>query len=926
MQNIFIELLPPWVETGLQPAFYDKESGTVLQQVSRMWAKMIQLGQAFNTFSENTTTFVNQFVDDTNDTIDDYIDRFNSLHDYVHDYFDNLDVQEEVNNKLDQMVEDGTLDVLIQHILDMETVTVFDTLEDVKNASAINSAVVETMGFYAKGDGGGARYYIADSGTADNIFVHALSNGKYAVLANQKEFNILQIGCKRNTSFDNASILSTIFKGGYSNTTVYVPDGVYETTRINYLGDNETTNGFKLIGVGKPVFKLVHSNKVATLKGSYNEAYTVSYGFDELDLVGHCTVNTLAMADGTTLFYLAVDNASLIPSSLTADMVIKGKTSGLEAYIASIDTADPDGEGTARIYLYEAHNERNRSLNFSVSGTSLSEQLIVKNHLGNDYLYIRFNDNVVPSYIAVGNQIKQGDKTARVNKIDITYENIHYIELTCMPEVSTFTAETLYFTSSTPFDVYSYTGYTAGMLSLNKYKNSLIKGIVFDGGNLEVSVYEANNNSWNTIITGGCKNITISECEFINSIMGGVQIGGMANVNAPARHDYPENFNLEKCYFYNNGRGDIEVIYGRHINIENCNGNGVLDIETNGSEILDNISISKCNFSYFTPYTPASSTNSTTINVSDCVFNTLQCQQKIVLNLSNVRAHYLQPQSCLIKGVNCYFDMMNGLHGNEHMFFTNTSFYGLYKNAPGGQFGNEYIELNECIIDLSASSVSPRDNIYSVRKHFGVNNSYIVSSTTYKYIYDVGSTYFMNNTTFHKVGIQGGGAYEEAKYKSWFINCKFLAEDNTTIAPNSDQCFKGSPNSATFEGCYFESHPTFEYSRVRHFNSILNTTTKPHLQAINGLTVAGAKSNDQAGISWTWFRSGKNGSTSSFSDVEFSPSINSSTLGTVGSTVAISTSNLADGCTGYYVGSTTHALVQMYHNNGSLATRFIDFS
>lgn len=35
------------------------------------------------------------------------------LHDYVEHYFDNLDLQQEVNNKLDEMVEDGTLERLI---------------------------------------------------------------------------------------------------------------------------------------------------------------------------------------------------------------------------------------------------------------------------------------------------------------------------------------------------------------------------------------------------------------------------------------------------------------------------------------------------------------------------------------------------------------------------------------------------------------------------------------------------------------------------------------------------------------------------------------------------------------------------------------------------------------------------------------------
>lgn len=39
---------------------------------------------------------------------------YNELEKFVNDYFDNLDVQEEINNKLDAMVTDGTMDALIE--------------------------------------------------------------------------------------------------------------------------------------------------------------------------------------------------------------------------------------------------------------------------------------------------------------------------------------------------------------------------------------------------------------------------------------------------------------------------------------------------------------------------------------------------------------------------------------------------------------------------------------------------------------------------------------------------------------------------------------------------------------------------------------------------------------------------------------------
>ena len=48
MQDLFIEFLPPWVETGLQPAFYDRESGTVLQQTARMYAKLNEVIKIVN--------------------------------------------------------------------------------------------------------------------------------------------------------------------------------------------------------------------------------------------------------------------------------------------------------------------------------------------------------------------------------------------------------------------------------------------------------------------------------------------------------------------------------------------------------------------------------------------------------------------------------------------------------------------------------------------------------------------------------------------------------------------------------------------------------------------------------------------------------------------------------------------------------------
>lgn len=166
MKKIFAPFLPPWAETGLQPAFYDVESGTVLQQTARMYDKVNQLTRLFNELSE-----------ETKETVEEYIAKFIELKDFVDDYFDNLDVQEEINNKLDDMVEAGTMSDLIAQYIGLGALVVYDTLGDlISSVNVSNGCKVKTLGKDSKGDGFGAYYTIGETGDI------ALDNGLYATL------------------------------------------------------------------------------------------------------------------------------------------------------------------------------------------------------------------------------------------------------------------------------------------------------------------------------------------------------------------------------------------------------------------------------------------------------------------------------------------------------------------------------------------------------------------------------------------------------------------------------------------------------------------------------------------------------------------------------------------------------------------------
>ena len=200
-----INFLPPWVETTLQPAFYDKESGTVLQQTARMYAKVNQLVRNVN---------------EQNEAIELYIAKFIELSDYVHDYFDNLDVQEEINNKLDDMVEQGVLQEIIGDYLDATAVWGFDSIADMKSSTnLINGSFARTLGYNTKNDCGGGFYKIRTITNEDVV-----DEGKIVSLSDDTLIAELiidgyvtpeQFGCYGDNTHDDTTNLQKALDSGF---------------------------------------------------------------------------------------------------------------------------------------------------------------------------------------------------------------------------------------------------------------------------------------------------------------------------------------------------------------------------------------------------------------------------------------------------------------------------------------------------------------------------------------------------------------------------------------------------------------------------------------------------------------------------------------------------------------------------------------
>lgn len=151
------------------------------------------------------------------------------LKSYVENYFANLDVQEEINNKLDQMVEAGTLQEIIAEYIQANVAWSFDTVADMKLAeNFVNGSYAQTFGFYALNDGGGALYKVrtvTNDDVIDEATIIALADDTLvAELIISEPLNVKQLGVKGDGVTDDTARLQIALDNAHS---IFIPDGTY---------------------------------------------------------------------------------------------------------------------------------------------------------------------------------------------------------------------------------------------------------------------------------------------------------------------------------------------------------------------------------------------------------------------------------------------------------------------------------------------------------------------------------------------------------------------------------------------------------------------------------------------------------------------------------------------------------------------------
>ena len=159
-------------------------------------------------FTEFLKNQVIPTVNNNAEAVQELQSLYEELRTYVNNYFDNLDVQDEINNKLDEMAESGQLTDIIAQYLGLAGMIAFDTVADMKLAdNLVNGSKCRTLGFYAVNDGGGSTYKVrtvTNEDVIDEASIIALNdNTLIAELIITENLNSRQLGVYGDRTHDD---------------------------------------------------------------------------------------------------------------------------------------------------------------------------------------------------------------------------------------------------------------------------------------------------------------------------------------------------------------------------------------------------------------------------------------------------------------------------------------------------------------------------------------------------------------------------------------------------------------------------------------------------------------------------------------------------------------------------------------------------
>lgn len=107
--------------------------------------------------------------------------NFDDLYKYVHNYFDNLDIQEEINEKIDAMYSDGTLGALFTQMVCVNNVRAFGAAGNANYFNAGTNTWYESQDFTTPASDDTSAFQSALDAAAKNGFPVLIPTGRYLI-------------------------------------------------------------------------------------------------------------------------------------------------------------------------------------------------------------------------------------------------------------------------------------------------------------------------------------------------------------------------------------------------------------------------------------------------------------------------------------------------------------------------------------------------------------------------------------------------------------------------------------------------------------------------------------------------------------------------------------------------------------------------
>ena len=251
---------------------------------------------------------------------------FTTLENYVNTYFDNLDVQEEINNKLDDMAESGQLTDIIAQYLGLAGIIAFDTVSDMKLAdNLVNGSKCQTLGYHNVNDGGASLYKIrtiTNDDIVDEMYIIELAdNNLVAELIIDNAVSTKQCGLIGDGTTDETIKLNNFFSKHLEYNKI-VNSGIYKITNTVLIKglwrrDNNTNP------------KITFENATIYYDGSENGISLVlfnmfKYSIDGLSIARNSTKNFVQIIG---CWHLLATNWDIQNLDITHDgTIISGQT------------------------------------------------------------------------------------------------------------------------------------------------------------------------------------------------------------------------------------------------------------------------------------------------------------------------------------------------------------------------------------------------------------------------------------------------------------------------------------------------------------------------------------------------------------------------------------------------------------------------